>query len=174
MSFMKLSILILIFNALHFSIKLALKNRKKINEMRNSWDTSALILCIVLIYSSNINNVSQFFRKLHAYSTMSLNILFIFNVCSNLMCKTWLNALIIFKFSMKIMYLISQSYMIWTWFTSKSNIKIIDCLHLIFIWTFKSMWWVSIILLNLLIIIDFKILLMISSKAMSQYVFKSI
>ncbi len=70
MSFMKLSTSILIFNALHFSIKLALKNRKKINEMKDSWDMFALILHIVLICSLNISDVSLFFRKLHAHSTM--------------------------------------------------------------------------------------------------------
>ena len=36
MSFTKLSTSILIFNALHFSIKLALKNRKRIDEMKDS------------------------------------------------------------------------------------------------------------------------------------------
>jgi len=36
MSFMKSSTSILIFNALHFSIKLALKNRKRIDEMKDS------------------------------------------------------------------------------------------------------------------------------------------
>ncbi len=64
MSFMKSSTSILILNALHFSIKLALKNRKKIDEMRNSWDMFAFILCIVLVCSLNISNVSLFFRKL--------------------------------------------------------------------------------------------------------------
>ncbi len=44
MSFMKLSILILILNALHFSIRLALKNRKKIDEIRNLCDMFAFIL----------------------------------------------------------------------------------------------------------------------------------
>ena len=70
MSFMKSSTLILILNALHFSIKLALKNRKKIDEMRNSWDMSVFILCIVLICLSNISDVSLFFRKLCAHLTM--------------------------------------------------------------------------------------------------------
>ncbi len=64
MSFMKSSTSILILNALHFSIKLALKNRKKIDEMRNSWDMFAFISCIVLVCSLNISNVSLFFRKL--------------------------------------------------------------------------------------------------------------
>ncbi len=36
MSFTKLSTLILILNALHFSIKLMLKNRKRIDEMKDS------------------------------------------------------------------------------------------------------------------------------------------
>ncbi len=67
---MKLNISILIFNALHFSIKLALKNRKKINEMKDSWDMFAFISCIVLICSLNISNISLFFRKLRVYSTM--------------------------------------------------------------------------------------------------------
>ncbi len=40
-------------------------------------------------------------------------------------------------------------------------------LHLIFIWVFKSMWWISVISLNLLIMIDFNVLLMMFSKAMS-------
>ncbi len=70
MSFTKLSTLILILNASHFSIKLALKNRKRINEMRNSWDMFAFTSCIVLICSSNISDVSLFFRKLRAHSTM--------------------------------------------------------------------------------------------------------
>jgi len=70
MSSTKLSTLILIFNALHFSIKLALKNRKKINEMKDSCDMSAFISRIVLICSLNINDVSLFFKKLHAHSTM--------------------------------------------------------------------------------------------------------
>jgi len=70
MSFTKSSTSILIFNALHFSIKLMLKNRKKINEMKDFWDMFAFILCIVLICSLNINDVSLFFRKLHAHLTM--------------------------------------------------------------------------------------------------------
>ncbi len=68
--FMKLSTLILIFNALHFSIKLALKNRKKINEIKNFCDMSAFILHMSLICSSNISNISQFFKKLHVHLIM--------------------------------------------------------------------------------------------------------
>jgi len=67
---MKLSTLILIFNALHFSIKLALKNRKKINEIKNFCDMSAFILHMSLICSSNISNISQFFKKLHVHLIM--------------------------------------------------------------------------------------------------------
>ncbi len=70
MSFTKSSTSILILNALHFSIRLALKNRKRIDEMRNLCNMSAFILRISLIYSSNLSNVSQFSRKLHAHSTM--------------------------------------------------------------------------------------------------------
>ncbi len=58
MSFTKLSTSILIFNALHFSLRLALKNRKKINEMKDFYDMSAFILRMSLIYSLNLNNVS--------------------------------------------------------------------------------------------------------------------
>ena len=70
MSFTKLSTSILILNASHFSIKLALKNRKRIDEMKDSWDMSAFISCIVLICSSNISDISQFFRKLCAHLIM--------------------------------------------------------------------------------------------------------
>ncbi len=70
MSFTKLSTSILIFNALHFSLRLALKNRKKINEMKDFYDMSAFILRMSLIYSLNLNNVSWFLRKLHAHSIM--------------------------------------------------------------------------------------------------------
>ncbi len=58
MSFTKLSTSILILNTLHFSIRLALKNRKRINEMRNLDDMSAFILCMSLVYSLNLSNVS--------------------------------------------------------------------------------------------------------------------
>jgi len=57
-SFTKLSTLILIFNALHFSIKLALKNRKRINKMKNLCNMSAFILRMLLVYSLNISDVS--------------------------------------------------------------------------------------------------------------------
>ncbi len=70
MSFTKLSTLILIFNASHFSIKLTLKNRKRIDEMRNLCDISAFISRMSLVYSLNLSNVSWFLRKLHAHSTM--------------------------------------------------------------------------------------------------------
>ncbi len=70
MSFTKLSTLILIFNALHFSIRLALKNRKRINEMKDFYDMFAFILHISLIYSLNLSNISWFLRKLHAHSTI--------------------------------------------------------------------------------------------------------
>ncbi len=70
MLFMKLSTSILIFNASYFLIKLALKNRKRINEMRNLCDMFAFILRISLIYSLNLNNVSWFSRKLCTHSTI--------------------------------------------------------------------------------------------------------
>ncbi len=70
MSFTKSSTSILIFNALHFSIKLALKNRKRINEMRNLCDMSAFILHMSFVCSLNLSNVFQFLRKLHAHLTM--------------------------------------------------------------------------------------------------------
>jgi len=70
MSFTKLSTSILILNALHFSIKLTLKNRKRINKMRNFCDMFAFILHMSLVYSLNFSNVSQFSRKLHAHLTM--------------------------------------------------------------------------------------------------------
>ncbi len=90
------------------------------------------------------------------------------------MCKTWLNALTTFNFNMNATYLILQFHTVWIWSTSKSNVKIMNCLHFTFIWASDSMWWVSAILLNLLIMIDFRALLMISSKAMNQYVFESV
>ncbi len=64
MSFMKSSTSILIFKALHFSIKLVLKNRKRIDDMRNLCNMSAFIHCIMLICSLNISDDSLFFRKL--------------------------------------------------------------------------------------------------------------
>jgi len=70
MSFIKLSTSILIFSVLHFLIRLTLKNRKKINEMRNLCDMFAFILRMSLVYSLNLSDVSWFSRKLHAHSTM--------------------------------------------------------------------------------------------------------
>jgi len=67
---MKSSTLILIFSASHFSIKLALKNRKRINEMRNLCDMSAFILRMSLVCSLNISNVFRFFRKLRVHLIM--------------------------------------------------------------------------------------------------------
>ncbi len=69
-SFTKLSTLILIFSTLHFLIKLALKNRKRINKMRNFCNMSAFILHMSFIYSLNLSDVSWFLRKLYAHSTM--------------------------------------------------------------------------------------------------------
>ncbi len=57
-SFTKLSTSILILNALHFLIKLALKNRKRIDEMRNFCDMFTFILRMSLVYSLNISDVS--------------------------------------------------------------------------------------------------------------------
>ncbi len=57
-SFMKSSTSILIFSASHFLIKLVLKNRKRINEMKDFCDMSAFILRMSLVYSLNINDVS--------------------------------------------------------------------------------------------------------------------
>ncbi len=70
MSFTKLSTLILIFSVLYFSIKLTMKNKKRINEMKNLCDMFAFILHMLFIYSFNLSNVSWFSRKLHAHSTM--------------------------------------------------------------------------------------------------------
>ncbi len=70
MSFMKLNTSILIFNALHFLIKLMLKNRKRIDEIKDFCNMFAFILRILLICSLNVNNVSRFFRKLHVHSIM--------------------------------------------------------------------------------------------------------
>ncbi len=67
---MKLSTSTLILNALHFFIKLALKNRKKIDEMKYLWDMSAFILRIILIYSLNISEVFWSFRKLRVHLIM--------------------------------------------------------------------------------------------------------
>ncbi len=54
MSFTKLSTSILILNALHFSIKLTLKNRKRIDEMKNFCDMFAFILRMSFICLSKI------------------------------------------------------------------------------------------------------------------------
>jgi len=70
MLFMKSSTLILIFSALHFLIRLALKNRKKIYEMRDFCNMFAFISRMSLICSLNLSDVSRFLRKLHAHSTM--------------------------------------------------------------------------------------------------------
>jgi len=69
-SFTKLSTLILILNALHFLIRLALKNRKKIDEMKNLCDIFAFILCMSLICLLNLSDVSWFLKKLHVHSTI--------------------------------------------------------------------------------------------------------
>jgi len=70
MSFTKSSTSILISEASHFSIKLALKNRKRINDMRNLCNMSAFIHHIALIYSLNVSDDSLFFRKLRVHLTM--------------------------------------------------------------------------------------------------------
>ncbi len=130
MSFTKSSTSILIFSALHFLIRLTLKNRKRINEIKNLCDMFAFILRISLVCSLNLNDVSPFSRKLCAHSTMYSEVLFIFKVCRSLMCKTQSNALMIFKLSMNAMYLISQSHIVWTWSTSRFNVMITNRLHL--------------------------------------------
>jgi len=70
MLFTKLSTLVLIFSALHFSIRLALKNRKRIDEMKDLCNMFAFILRMSFICSLNLSDVSQFLRKLHAHLTM--------------------------------------------------------------------------------------------------------
>ncbi len=70
MLFMKLNTSILIFSTLHFSIKLALKNRKKIDEIKNLCDMSAFISRMLLICSLNFSDVFWFLRKLHAHLTI--------------------------------------------------------------------------------------------------------
>jgi len=67
MSFTKSNTSILISRALHFLIKLALKNRKRIDDIRNFCDMSAFTHCIALIYSLNVSNDSLFFRKLQVH-----------------------------------------------------------------------------------------------------------
>ncbi len=51
----------------------------------------------------------------------------------SLMCKTWLNALMIFKLSMNTTYLILQLHIMWIWSTSKFNVEITNHLHFAFI-----------------------------------------
>jgi len=70
MSFTKLSTSILISKALHFLIKLALKNRKRIDDMKNLCDMSAFTRCIALVCSLNVSNDSLFFRKLRVHLTI--------------------------------------------------------------------------------------------------------
>ncbi len=52
---MKSNTSILILNALQFLIKLALKNRKRINEIRNLCNMSAFILRMLLIYVTSMH-----------------------------------------------------------------------------------------------------------------------
>ena len=70
MSFTKSSTSILISKALHFSIKLALKNRKRIDDMKNLCNMSAFTHCITLICLLNVSDDSLFFRKLQVHLTM--------------------------------------------------------------------------------------------------------
>ena len=70
MSSTKSSTSILISRASHFSIKLALKNRKRIDDMRNLCDMSAFIRRIALVCSLNVSDDSLSFRKLRVHSTM--------------------------------------------------------------------------------------------------------
>jgi len=70
MSFIKSSTSILISKALHFLIKLVLKNRKRIDDMKNLCNMSAFTCHITLIYSLNISDDSLSFRKLQVYLTM--------------------------------------------------------------------------------------------------------
>jgi len=67
MLLMKLNTSILIFNALYFSIKLMLKNKKKINNMKDLCNMSAFILYIALVYLLNINDDFLLFRKLQVH-----------------------------------------------------------------------------------------------------------
>ncbi len=69
-SFMKSNTSILILSALHFLIKLALKNRKKINEMRNLCNMFAFISCMSFVYLLNLSDVFWFLRKLHVHLIM--------------------------------------------------------------------------------------------------------
>ncbi len=70
MSFTKLSTLILILNVSYFLIRFTLKNRKRIDEMKDFYDMFAFILHMSLIYSLNLSNVSWFSRKLRAHLTI--------------------------------------------------------------------------------------------------------
>jgi hypothetical protein len=67
MSFTKFNTSIFISNILHFSIKFALKNKKRIDDMRNFCDMLASILRIALIYSLNINDDFLSFKKLRVH-----------------------------------------------------------------------------------------------------------
>jgi len=69
-SFMKSSTSILIFSASHFSIKLTLKNRERIDEIKDLCDMSAFISRMSLVCSLNISDVSRSSRKLHVHSIM--------------------------------------------------------------------------------------------------------
>ncbi len=70
MSFTKLSTLILISKALHFLIKLVLKNRKRIDDMRDFCNMSVFTYCITLICSFNVSDDSLSFKKLQVHLTM--------------------------------------------------------------------------------------------------------
>jgi len=67
MLFIKLNTSILIFNVLHFLIKLALKNKKRINDMKDLCNMFVFTLRIMLIYLLNTNDDSLSFRKLRIY-----------------------------------------------------------------------------------------------------------
>jgi len=69
-SFTKSSTSILILNASHFLIRLALKNRKRIDEMENLCDMSVFTSRMSLVCPSNISDVFRFFRKLRVHSIM--------------------------------------------------------------------------------------------------------
>jgi len=70
MSFTKSSTSILISRASHFSIKLALKNRKRIDDMKDFCNMSAFTHCIALVCSLKVSNNSLSFRKLRVHLTM--------------------------------------------------------------------------------------------------------
>jgi len=67
MLFTKLNTLILIFNTLHFSIKFVLKNKKKINDIKDFCNMFMFILCIIIICSLNINDDFLLFKKLQVH-----------------------------------------------------------------------------------------------------------